>query len=353
MTWVNFQTVRENLDFAAVLAHFGFQTKANGQDQVKIHCPFHDDSNPSCGVNLSKKVFQCWSCKTKGNVLDFFARMEGYDPEVPKELRKAALEAVEAFGIDGGSQDAKSGNQPKAKAKPAKPNPRAPKGAKRVEKEEVVSDADDRQVEPIEAQEDQRVNEPLTFELQLDTSHPYLEERGLTKAQIKTFGLGVAKRGSMQGRLCFPIHNADGELIAYSGRWVEGKLPKDTPRYKLPKGFEKGRVLFNLHRVLANDLPETVVIVEGFWSVLRLHAAGVPVVSCFGASFSEAQADLLVQAGVKTCILIFDGDDGGRAGTAQALPILATRLFVRTVVLEEGVKPDTMDEAQIDELPKY
>lgn len=352
MTWVNFQTVRENLDFTEVLAHFGFQTKANGQDQVKIHCPFHDDSNPSCGVNLSKKVFQCWSCKAKGNVLDFYARMEGFDPDEPKELRKAALQAVEVFGIDGGKQDAKSGDQPKAKAKPSKPAKRAPKGAKRVEKEEPAPNADEPQDAPTEAN-GEPANKPLTFELQLDASHPYLEERGLTKAQIKTFGLGVAKRGSMQGRLCFPIHNEDGELVAYSGRWVEDKLPKDTPRYKLPKGFEKARVLFNLHRAVTDDAPETVVIVKGFWSVLRLHAAGVPVVSCFGASLSEAQADLLVDAGVKNCILIFDGDDGGRAGVEQALPILAKRLFVRTIVLEDGVKPDTMDEALIDGLPKY
>lgn len=352
MTWVKFETVRENLDFAEVLAHFGFQTKANGQDQVKIHCPFHDDSNPSCGVNLSKKLFQCWSCKAKGNVLDFYARMEGYDPDVPKDLRKAALSAVEVFGIDGGAQEAKSGNQPKAKSKPAKSSPRAPKGAKRVEKEEPAPEGDERQDAPTEAQ-NEPANKPLTFELQLDATHPYLEERGLTSAQIKTFGLGVAKRGSMQGRLCFPIHNEDGELIAYSGRWVEDELPKDTPRYKLPKGFEKARVLFNLHRALAEDVPETVVIVEGFWSVLRLHAAGVPVVSCFGASLSEAQADLLVDAGVKNCILIFDGDDGGRAGVERALPILSKRLFVRTIVLEEGIKPDTMDKALIDDLPKH
>lgn len=352
MTWINFQTVRENLDFAEVLAHFGFQTKANGQDQVKIHCPFHDDSNPSCGVNLSKKVFHCWSCQTKGNVLDFYARMQGYDTDTPKELRKAALEAVDAFGIDGGSQDAKSGDQPKAKAAPAKSKKRAPKGAKRVEKEEPIANEADQQEPAAEPQEDAPVNKPLTFTLQLDATHPYLKERGLTKAQIAEFGLGVAKRGSMQGRLCFPIHNEDGELIAYSGRWVEDKLPKDTPRYKLPKGFEKGRVLFNLHRVPEMGVPETVVIVEGFWSALRLHGAGVPVVSCFGASLSEVQADLLVTAGVKNCILIFDGDDGGRAGVEQALPILSARLFVRTIVLGEGIKPDTKDEELVASLPK-
>lgn len=131
---------------------------------------------------------------------------------------------MEVFGIDGGKQDAKWGDQPKAKAKPSKPAKHAPKGAKRVEKEEPAPDAEEPQDEPTEANVEP-ANKPLTFELQLDASHPYLEERGLTKAQIKAYGLGVAKSGSMQGRLCFPIHNEDGELIAYSGRWVEDKLP--------------------------------------------------------------------------------------------------------------------------------
>ncbi len=43
MTWVDFQTVRENLDVLVVLGHYGFDVKQNGQDQVKICCPFHDD----------------------------------------------------------------------------------------------------------------------------------------------------------------------------------------------------------------------------------------------------------------------------------------------------------------------
>ena len=75
----------------------------------------------------------------------------------------------------------------------------------------------------------------LTFELQLDASHPYIEQRGLTKAQLTTFGLGAANRGSMQGRLCFSIHNEDGELVAYSGRWLEDKLPKDCLLYTSPR----------------------------------------------------------------------------------------------------------------------
>ena len=35
-------------------------------------------------------------------MLDFVARMEGFDPSDTRELRKAAIFACEAFGVDGG-----------------------------------------------------------------------------------------------------------------------------------------------------------------------------------------------------------------------------------------------------------
>ena len=156
----------------------------------------------------------------------------------------------------------------------------------------------------------------------------------------------------MKDRICFPIHNAKGELIAYSGRWASDDLPEDVPRYLLPKGFEKSKVLYNLHRVLEKG-SDTVVIVEGFWSVLRLQNEGIPCVSTFGDSVSEAQAELLVQHGVKNVILIYDGDEGGRIGTQSSLPTLAKQLFVKTVALGDGIKPDTMINEIIATLPCF
>ena len=364
MTWVNFQKVREQLEFSELLSHYGFEIKTNGKHQVKIHCPFHDDANPSCGVNLTKKVFHCFSCQTKGNILDFYARMEGLKPENTRDLRKAALLAVETFGIDGGSQEAKSGDQPKAKSKTEKTS-KAKKRTSKVIKKPEGSEVGKTEVKPAsdacaDSQEhDKPVNAPLTFELQLDAKHPFLKDRSIRKKLTKSFGLGFAKRGSMAGRICFPIHNEAGELIAYSGRWVEKEIPKGVPRYLLPKGFEKSQVLFNLHRVIEECKKEngvntsSVVIVEGFWSVLRLHDAGVPVVSTFGDSISKAQVDLLVQAGFDKAVLIFDGDEGGRLGCKQALPVLAEQFFVKMVALDDGVKPDTMSDLLLSSLPRY
>ncbi|WP_420863889.1 toprim domain-containing protein [Algirhabdus cladophorae] len=206
------------------------------------------------------------------------------------------------------------------------------------------------------------VNPALTFELKLEPEHPFLSGRKITKELVQEFGLGFAKRGSMAGRVCFPIHNEDGDLIAYAGRLASEDQKEDKPRYLLPKGFEKSCVVYNLNRVIAKreqlietgeDVDDAVVIVEGYWSVLRLHAVSVPVVASFGASLSPQQVSLLVQAGFRKAILIFDGDEGGRKGSEQALPVLATRLFAKTVSLEDGVKPDEMSDKIVAELPRY
>lgn len=55
MTWVNFRSIREQLDVRSVLAHYSFNVKENGQNQVKICCPFHEDENPSCGINTKNR----------------------------------------------------------------------------------------------------------------------------------------------------------------------------------------------------------------------------------------------------------------------------------------------------------
>jgi len=360
--WVDFKTVREKLDFVEVLSHYGLEQKGRGK-QVKILCPFHDDHKPSCGVNLAKQVYNCFACGAGGNALDFIAHMEGLDPDKTTELRKAALMAAEMFNIEEATIKPKGRNGIKAKASKNGPQ-KAIKGAKRADAPRGKSKASEGKSGRSEASEPSRVkqvNKPLSFELKLGRKHPFLKSRikdgGLDKKLVKAFGLGVANKGMMTNRLWFPIHNVEGELIAYSGRWASDSLPEDVPRYLLPKGFEKSKALFNLHRVIGmrDSHPDidTVVVVEGFWSVIRLHGEGIPCVSAFGDSISKDQVELLVHNGFKNAILIFDGDEGGRTGTEQSLPLLAEKLFTKVIHLEDGIKPDVMDKQLVSELPRY
>jgi len=85
------------------------------------------------------------------------------------------------------------------------------------------------------------------------------------------------------------------------------------PRYKLPAGFHKGQVLYNLHRAV--EVGERgLIVVEGFFDAINVSQAGYPfVVALMGCSLSEEQERLLV-AHSDQVVLMLDGDDAGRQG---------------------------------------
>jgi hypothetical protein len=181
---------------------------------------------------------------------------------------------------------------------------------------------------------------PLPFRLTLDPSHPYLAARHISPTLAGTFGLGYCDHGTMKGRICMPIHDEHGVLVAYTGRWASDELPEGVPKYDLPCRFPKRRVL-NLHRVTG---AEHLVLVEGYWSVFRLHTLDVAAVSLMGRTLSAEQETLLTGSGVRMLTLMLDGDRPGREATDHLLPRLANRFFVRTVRLPDQTKPDTVPE---------
>ena len=128
---------------------------------------------------------------------------------------------------------------------------------------------------------------PLHFTLTgIERSHPYLVQRGITEKTACEFGVGFyAGPGLMHGRLVIPIHNAVGELIAYCGRSVD----QSQPRYRLPSGFAKSEILFNVHRAAA-AMENSVVVVEGFFDCMKVHQAGIrSVVGLMGSSLYAPQ----------------------------------------------------------------
>ena len=154
----------------------------------------------------------------------------------------------------------------------------------------------------------------------------------------------------MAGRVCIPVHNARGDLVAYAGRWPGEDVPEGEGKYRLPAKFEKSRVLFNLHRVAPG---EHLVLVEGYWSTMRLHALGVPVASPMGWSVSPEQVALLCDRGVRFLTLLLDGDDAGRRARERVVPDLAAAFFVRAPLLPDGQKPDTVPEAELLDLVRF
>lgn len=326
--FIDYRTLKAELAFPIVLSHYGIHHNAN-RDQDMISCPFHDDDQPSCSVNKSKGMFRCFGCGTQGNVLAFICAKEDLDDQNPDELAKGAHYAIEHIL---GRKPADFARKKLLKGKSTRKAVSSSKG--QPEKQSTVK-------------EENKFNKPLTFELKnLVQNHVALDERGITQDTIQVFGLGYCQKGIMQGRLVVPIHNATGELIAYAGRWPNGKPPGGEGKYKLPSGFNKSIELFNQHRaktMLEDHKWETpLVIVEGFWSVFRLHSAEIPCVATFGSDFSDAQA-LAIANLTDEAIIIYDGDEAGREGMQRAAGVLSQHVFTRCMRLADGEKPDTMN----------
>jgi DNA primase len=190
-------------------------------------------------------------------------------------------------------------------------------------------------------------NQPLRISLSLDPTHPYLLGRGLAPELIERFGLGYCDRGLMRGRIAIPIHDEEGHLIAYAGRWAAEDIPEGRPRYLLPRGFQKQLVLFNLHRVKDQ---RSLVIVESYWSVFRLATLAVPAVALMGRELSIRHIELLTRAGVDHVRLMLDGDSPGRLATAKMLPELVRHIYVRDLELPDPMKPHSAPEDVLQRL---
>jgi DNA primase len=302
--WVDFKAVKAAVTMQMVLDRYGINWLRKKADELRGRCPIHQgEGQDTFHANLMKDAFNCFSCKARGNVLDFVAAMEKCS------MRDAALKLAEWFAIGGSTALAKE-------------TPKAGVG-ETGERGEALA------------------NKPLTFQLKgIDPTHPYLVERGISRETAETFGVGYfSGRGSMSGRVVIPIHNERGELVAYAGRSIDG----GEPRYKLPAGFHKGQVLYNLHRVTA---PE-VIIVEGFFDCMKVWQSLHPfVVALMGSSLSEYQESLLLRQFTKVT-LMFDGDTAGREAAEDISKRLIRTVHVRIVDLPDGTQPDQLDQEGI------
>ena len=301
--WLDFRSIKREVDLESVLRHYRVDLRRSGKDQYRGRCPIHRGEGPEAfHANLSRNIFHCFACGTGGTVLDFVAAMECCS------LYEAAHKLQTMTGSSGQWRPILN------------------------EKELVTKRS--------------KVSLPLPFALRgVDYSHPYLGYRGIGKDTALKFGVGFYRGpGLMSGRLVIPIHNADGELIAYCGRSVD----QTQPRYRVPSGFAKSEVLFNLHRAAASEAT-SIVIVEGFFDCIKVHQAGIEsVVALMGAVLYEPQCRALLGR-FGQVILMLDGDITGRKAGKVIAAKLRPHCPVQVIELPVGTQPDQLSAGKIRE----
>jgi DNA primase len=302
--WVDFSAVKAAVSLAAVLKAYGIGglRRSGPAGQLRGRCPLH-----GCGgedafqASLEKNAFHCFYCQAHGNVLDLVAALEGCS------VRQAALRLQQQFGIAGRA------------------------GMASGRKKELVAGKEE-------------YNPPLSFALTgVQNEHPYLAGRGVRPETARHFGVGFyAGPGIMSGRVVIPIQDGGGRTVAYCGRSTDTTAPK----YKLPAGFRKALVLFNLHRAVASGEP-TAVVVEGFFDCMQVHQAGVrSVVALMGTWLSGTQEQMLLKH-FRRLLLMLDGDEAGQQATAALAARLSGKCPIMVVRLPANTQPDQLPAAEI------
>jgi len=333
--WVDFKEVKENVTMQMILDHYAVNWLKKNRGELRGRCPVHKgQGDRTFHVNLSKGVFNCFSCKARGNVLDLVAAMERCS------VRDAALKLKTWFGVgesvgpqvvteSSGSLQVSASELVQSKA--------------RRQTIEQVSDA------RVTEEEPKVINPPLGFHLRVDHGHDYGLSRGLSRETLEHFGAGYClSKGTFAGRFIIPLHNAGGELIGYAGRSLDDST---EPRYQFPsneKGFYKSHLLFNLHRIASDPSARSspVVVVEGFFDCMKIAQVGFPCVGLMGSTLSEMQETLLGES-FDRLVLLLDGDTAGRGATNDCLLRLGRRCWVRAVCLPDDVQPDQMSPEEL------
>ncbi|MFA4973006.1 MAG: toprim domain-containing protein [bacterium] len=324
--WVNFAEIRTRVSLEDVIFRFyKIDTLKRVGNKLTGPCPVHGGDSPTAfRADLDKNVWYCFTkCRKGGNQIDFVAAKENIT------VRDAALK-LQAFFLGNGPDKTSTGPPSSGSTPPAPPSP------------VPASPPATPTTKPTDELPPQE-NPPLNMTLDLKSDHPHLiEERKLKLETTQLFGVGYCSRGIMRGTIAIPIHDDEGHLVAYAGRRLKPVDIREFGKYKFPKGFRKDLVLYNLHRARENASESGIILVEGFFSVLKLHEAGLPnTVAAMGCDLSEAQARLL--ADVKEVIIIFDGNEAGRNGAQAARKRLEElNVPVRLVHLPDDMEPDDL-----------
>jgi DNA primase len=305
--WIDFAAIKASVPLWGVLEHYHLAVglRRSGAHHYRGPCPLHaGEGREAFHVDTAQQLFHCFSCGAGGTVLDLVASLEGCG------VREAAQQLA-SWQYGGGPQWA---------------------ACVRCREATVTK---------------KRELGPLGFRLRgVDGRHPYLQARGVAQRTIAEFGIGFyAGPGLLSRRVVIPIHDERGQLVAYCGRSLDGS----EPRYKFPPGFAKSQVLFNLHRAAAAG-QETVIVVEGFFDCLRVHQAGFrSVVALMGSAPYQRQCELLTER-FRRIVLMLDGDEAGRRGSAVTATRLAGCCPVLVVGLATNSQPDRLSETDIQKI---
>lgn len=347
------QRIKETATIMDVVSDY-VSLRRNGATYKGL-CPFHNEKTPSFIVTPAKNICKCFGCGKGGSPINFVMEIE----------HVSYAEAIKLLGKKYGIE---------------------------VEEKELTEE------EKLALSKQEKLGKATEwlqeiFVKNLETEEgravglSYFQQRGLTDATIKKFGLGYAlvdrnsywpraeREGFLQSlvelghvsqgnygtsdfyaaRAIFPIHSISGKVIAFGARGIrqedidKGKY-RNSPENEL---YKKSNTLYGLcFARTAIHRKEKAYISEGYLDVISMHQAGIEnIVAPCGTALTEGQVRLLKRnlpskgnsdSEEKFVTMLYDGDKAGmNAAIKNGKLLLSEGLNVSLIILPEGEDPDS------------
>ncbi len=302
-------------------------------------CPFHNEKTPSFSVNEDKGFYHCFGCGEHGDIISFVMKSENVD------FKTAITELANQAGL----------KMPDYKPKPAA----------QVAREESYYQIMNSAAE---------IYQKLLYEQVGAHALEYVRGRGFSDEMIKHYRIGYAPKNNViankfinvkqdnlmatgmcrhgdygmydffRDKLMFPIFNARGQIVAFSGRSLDGSEPKyiNTTDTEL---FHKRKTIFGFN--FARDAIHRAnrsIVVEGQIDAIQMQCNGFPeTVAPLGTALTEDHISILCKAN-RNIVFCFDGDAAGQKAAARAcdivMPFLRDASDVRFAFVTGGKDPD-------------
>ncbi|HCU8021468.1 TPA: DNA primase [Staphylococcus aureus] len=335
--------IKDKTDILDLVSEY-VKLEKRGRNYIGL-CPFHDEKTPSFIVSEDKQICHCFGCKKGGNVFQFTQEIKDISfVEAVKELGDRVNVAVDIEATQSNSN--------------------------------VQIASDDLQMIEMHELIQEFYYYALTKTVEGEKALTYLLERGFTDALIKERGIGFAPDSShfchdflqkkgydielayeagllsrneenfsyydrFRNRIMFPLKNAQGRIVGYSGRTYTGQEPKYLNSPETPI-FQKRKLLYNLDKARKSIRKlDEIVLLEGFMDVIKSDTAGLKnVVATMGTQLSDEHITFIRKL-TSNITLMFDGDFAGSEATLKTgQHLLQQGLNVFVIQLPSGMDPD-------------
>ena len=345
------EAVKERADIVDVVGEH-VMLKKKGREFVGL-CPFHDDKSPSMTVSPAKQFYYCFSCGAGGNSLKFLMELkrQSFSDVVMELARRYSLpvETLDANQQERLRQQLSRRDQLHRVLSLAsgwfRSRLQAPEGAEALEYLRKQRGLSAGTIESFELGYAPEAWDGLLRHLQ--------QVEGIDPSLMEAAGLVVPRKGGngfydrFRHRLMVPIHDRQGRIIGFGGRSLDGSEPKylNSPETEV---FDKGKHLYGFDKA-ADPIrrADCALVVEGYFDVIALHAAGVRhAVAALGTAMSAQQITQLCRCSEsRRIILNFDADGAGVRAAQRTIgeveqQALQGQLELRVLHLPAGKDPD-------------